>query len=80
MGRRTRGFVTGDHLHFAPAQAGGDLEVVESGDLLLRLTQGVGQTRLGQSKHPHGVLLVFGTTGGGRGEGLRGERGGPHRL
>ena len=80
MGRRTRGFVPGDHLHFPPAQTGGDFEVDEPGDLLLRLTQGVGQSRLGQSEHPYGVLQVLGATGDGRRDGLGGERGRPHRL
>lgn len=78
--RGVRRLVAGHHLHFTPAQAGGDLEAVEPGDFALGRAQGVGQSGLGQAEHPDGVLPVDRAAGDGRRDGVGGDRRRPHGL
>ena len=73
-------FVAGDHLHLAPAQTGGDLQAVETGDPPLGLPQGVGQPGLGESEHSHRLLSILGAPGDGLLYGVGRDRGQPHRL
>ena len=74
------GFVAGDHLDLAAAQAGGDLQRGEFRDALFGLAQGFGQTGLRQPEHSDGVLAIDSSPGDGVLHVGCLHRGLPHRL
>jgi hypothetical protein len=69
-----------DHLDLPAPQAGGDLELAELLDALLRVPQRVREAGLREAEHAHGLLPVGGPPRERLAHGVRAHRRAPHRL